>query len=346
MPSQLAEKRVPSLERRYAPSRGRSYWIFPDGRIGVDPAKQGVVPYTLVTEPNTVTVPGATDMTASLLAGGLAVQPVPMPVDNKGPVECIYITSTGRKKSDGTPVDDYTVSVFDPDGRYVLSNRDIHVKTMAGGFGSALGAGQGSALSSAGGRPMILPESFFLEPTRNGKALFIGFRNLTTDDIEVRFAFHGVRFYHLKPYKEALREKRELFGADRICTPFFYTTDRDILLAADANDEYQIRITDDADAEIFKLAHERTNPYLVRFKEQAGQRFLDNSGLGLLGVQNGIHSDLVFGDAEFPFILYESYYLEQNFKIKMQVVNTLVSAENRIFPTLISRRIAHVPEGW
>lgn len=335
----------------YAPVAGsRSYVIAKDPvtgkpRIEVDPAKRFIYPYTLVSEPEKIFVPRAEEMCPSVDAGGLVTEAVIFPIDNKGPFEVVYtefraIFLTGPNA--GQPTDDFTVAIFDPEMRPVLMNREIHASTIAGGFGSSpTGDGILPAAASAAGRPFVWPETFFMDPYAGGKALFMAYRNLTTEDIEVRWAFHGVRYYHPEPYESALAEKEKMVGPGRVSTPYFYTTDTNILLPGGDSFDFQIRITDEADVEIFKMTAKADFPFLWRIMERAGTRFLDNAGPSAAGGPNGIHSAMGFGNGEFPFILYETLYWEQNFKVLLRLVNSLTDQQNRIWPTFACRKITH-----
>lgn len=330
---------------QYAPLPGRSYVALPDGRIMVDPSKKDIWPYTLVTEPEAINVEAAIEMCPGKLAGGIVQEAAVLPIDNKGPFE---ITSAGfaaeftSGPNIGQATDQFMVALFDPGGRQVLMNREVHVRTIAGGFGSSIAAGFGTAASTAGGRPFIWPETFFMEPRKAEKAMFLAFRNLNTEAIKIKWAFHGIRYYNPNDYEAAIREKQELYGDGRVSSPYFYTTDTDVRLDGGANFDFQIRITDEADVEIFKMMKFSDFDFLWRFQEKGEGRFLDSAGRGLAGVANGAHSDFGWGDAEFPFIPFETLYLEQNYKLNLRLVNALTSNANRIFPTLFCRKIAHV----
>lgn len=333
---------------RIAPVKRASYVVLPDGRIQVDPAKKDIVPFWLTTEPEEITVPAAIEMCQGKLAGGIVEQPVAMPIDNKGPFEVVYssfnaIFTAGPNV--GQPTDQFTVIIFDPEFRPLLMNREIHARTIGGGFGSSpFGNTFGSgAIPSAGGRPFVWPETFFMEPTLGGKALFMGFRNLNTYPIKIRWTFAGVRYYHLRSYERAIREKECVYGKGRISWPYWYTTDTDVRLLGGESREFDIRMTDEADVEIVKMTHFSDFPFLWRLQEKAGKRFLDSSGPGVGGVIGGVHSDFGWGDGEFPFIPFESLYLERNYKLILQLSNSLTSNANRIFATLSCRKIAYAP---
>lgn len=335
------------IPERFAPIRRKSYMVDEAGRILVDPAKRHVSPFTLLTEPEEVEVPGADPMgTLStgqvLLRGGVVSQPAILPIDNKGPFELCYIHSVARftaGERSGQPASQYTVVVYDPEFQPLLMNREIHVRTMAGGFGSSLGDTFGNEpVNSAGGRPLVLPETLFMEPEDAGRAIMVGFRNLTGDPIKVRMTFHGIRYYDLASYRSARKEKEDMYGKGRTAWPYFLTTDTNINMAADATNDFDIRITDEADMEIFKAAKYSDAEFLFRLMEKAGSRFLDSGGTNVLG---SIHSSLGFGDAEFPFIPYETMYFERNYKLILRVSNTIGGGQNRIWPTFIGRRIGY-----
>lgn len=341
--------------QKYAPRGNRSYVLVPDGRGGVrievDPGKKFVVPFTLVSEPRVIEVPAAIPFTPgdmSLVRGGVVAQPAIFPIDNKGPFEICYSSfrAVNIINNQEVPTDQFMAIIFDPKYRPLLMNREIHARTMAGGFGDALATGMVPAIQSAGGRPFVWPETFFMEPDEKGSALFMGFRNLTQFPLRIQWAFHGLRYYHLNPFKEAMKEKQQLVGSGRISWPYFYTTDTDVVLAADEARDYDIRLTDEADVEIFKMTHYSDFPYLWRIMEKAGERFLDTAGQGAAGVPNGIHSDFGFGSGEFPFIPFETMYYEKDFKIVLSLVNRLTQNQNRIWNTFTCRKITHVGEQY
>lgn len=339
----------------YAPVGGsRSYVVTRDKQTGlpkieVDPAKRFIYPFVLTSEPEEIPVPAAIEMCPGTFAEGLVREAVIFPIDNKGPFEIVYsefhaFFTSGPNA--GQPMDQFTAVIFDPDGRPVLMNREIPATAFAGGFGDPLGAGFGSALSSAAGRPFVWPETFFMDPYNGGKALFMAFRNLTTEDIIVRWVFHGIRYYHPEPYEEAIKKKEVMYGPGRVSMPYWYTTDKNVILQpfGEPGDtfDFQVRITDEADVEVFKLTAKADAPFLSRIQEKAGKRHLDNSGQGVGGIGNGVHSSLMWGTGEFPFIPFETIYWEQNTKIMLTLTNALSDERNNIFPVLSCRKIGHV----
>lgn len=346
-------RKSPSLVQHWAPLRGSSFVRSDEKnpitglpRLMVDPKKKFITPYTLVSEPEEILVPAATLMCPGVFAGGGVGQPVIFPLEDKGAFEIFYSSFAARFASGpdaGLPTDQFMVVIFDPaseEKEPLLMNREVHARTMGGGFGDPLGAGFETAIQSAGGRPLVWPETFFLDPSRGSKALFMGYRNLSEHPIIVRWAFHGVMYYRDGDYEERLAEKEEMYGKNKIVLPYFYTTDTNVRLAAGAAFDFDMRVTDEADVEIFKFNKFSDFDFLYRLQEKQGKRFLDTAGLlTAAGGVNGVHSDFGWGDAEFPFIPYETLYFEKNSKLKITFANTLTDQMNRIFPTLVCRKI-------
>ncbi len=339
-------RKTPTLVQHSSPLRGTSYVLGPDGRVAVDPKKRHITPFTLVSEPEEILVPAATLMCPGVFAGGAVGNPVIFPIEDKGKFEVCYTSFSARFASGpnaGQPTDQFMAVIFDPEMEPLLMNREIHARTLAGGFGDPLAAGFESAFQSAGGRPLVWPETFFMDPKAGWKALFMGFRNLNVDPIIVRWAFHGLMYYDDEEFDKAVAKKAEMFGTGKVSFPYFFTTDTNVRLAAGGTFDFDLRLTDEADVEVFKLCAYSDFPFLSRFQEKVGKRQLDTAGpLTTLGAPNGVHSDLVWGDGEFPFIPYETLYFEKNSKLIITFANSLTNQMNRIFPTLICRKIHDV----
>jgi hypothetical protein len=320
----------------------------PDGRIIVDPGKKYIVPFSLVTEPATVLVSGASDMGSGLVAGGTIMSAggymmvtVPMPID-RYPFEICFASAFATIASGrlaGMQTDQFTIKIFDAGQRSTIQNDEIHYKTLCGGFGSpGVGLGMGPWVQSAGGRPFIWKETLLLDPGGKERAIFVQFRNLTTEDINIRFCLHGVRYYAASAFDDVVKMKEQMAGPGKISWPYFYTLDQaGVLLDPNQSRDFDIRLTDESGVEIFTMTKESTNPFLWRLQEKVGQRYLDNSGPAAGG--GGIHCDFGFGDGEFPFIPFESMYMEQDDKLMLTLSNTLSQIQNHVFVTFHARKI-------
>jgi hypothetical protein len=347
-------RKSPGMVQHWAPTRGSSY-VLRSGKNGhpgvtVDPRKKYITPFTLVSEPEEILVPAAHLMCPGVFSGGAVPQAVVFPLESKGPFEICYTHFSAKFATGpnaGMPTDQFMVVIFGSEIREkepLLMNREIHASTMAGGFGDPLASGIVTPLQSAGGRPLVWPETLFLDPSRDENALFMGYRNLTTEDILVRWAFHGVLYYDEQDYVARVTEKAEMAGPGKTALPYFYTPDTNVRLAGGESFNFDMRITDEADLEIFKQAVFSDFPFLWRFQEKLGKRQLDNAGLDAVRNPNGVHSSMGWGTGEFPFIPYETLYMQRNTKLMLQFTNSLTDEMNRIFPTLICRKIEDVKD--
>jgi len=345
-------RKTPGMVQHWAPSRGSSYVMGKDRNgqpgIKVDARKKYVTPFTLVSEPEEILVPAAHLMCPGVYAGGAVPQAVVFPLESKGPFEICYSHFSAKFASGpnaGQATDQFMVVIFGSDiaeKEPLLMNREVHARTMAGGFGDPLGAGFETAFQSAGGRPLVWPETLFLDPSRNEDALFMGYRNMSIYPILVRWAFHGVLYYDEDDYVARMDEKSAMAGPGKVAMPFFYTPDTNVRLAGGASFNFDMRITDEADVEIFKQTVFSDFPFLWRFQEKLGKRQLDNAGLTAAGAPNGVHSSFGWGDGEFPFIPFETLYMQRTSKLILQFTNSLTDQMNRIFPTLVCRKIEDV----
>jgi hypothetical protein len=341
-------RKTPQMVQHWSPSRGSSYVLQGGkggGGVAVDSHKKYITPFTLTSEPEEILVPAGELMCPGVYAGGVVPQAVVFPLETKGPFEICYTAFTAKYASGpnaGQPTDQFMVVIFGSDVKGkepLLMNREIHASTMAGGFGDPLANGVVPALQSAAGRPFVWPETLFLDPSRDEAALFMGYRNLSVYDILVRWVFHGVLYYDENDYTARIGEKQAMAGPGKVALPYFYTPDTNVRLAGGQTFNFDMRITDEADVEIFKQAVFSDYPFLWRFQEKLGKRQLDNAGLDASGNPNGVHSSFGWGTGEFPFIHYETLYMQRNTKLMLQFTNSLTDQMNRIFPTLVCRKI-------
>ena len=288
------------------------------GQVRVNPVKKYLRPYWLVTEPNVVPLPNPTvDPRPSA--------PIPMLIDNQGPLEIYY----SMFQSDGP----FTITMFDAEERRILSNRELHIRTFAG----------------TAERPLIWPEPLILHPEYHGKVVFVQFRNLAfgLDTNNVRFTLHGRRLFHYESPPEVMTAWREYCYNRRWSEPYFLTTDTNLVvtvpMGAGAIQSRTMRVTDDADFEWFKSMI-ATNPEVaapnffdVRLREVANQRPLMN---------DFIRGQMFFGDENLfltgtlPMNLFEPTLFERNYKLELSIRQAIAS-NFEYFPTFIGRKIFH-----
>ena len=284
------------------------------GKIYVDAFKRHAKPYWLSTEPKEQTILAAD--------GNPQTFPIVMPTDRQGPVEIDYsfFQSTG----------DFSVTIIDPDGRPLLMNREIHVRTMCSGGGTP-----GLSPASAG-RPFIWPEPWFLQPKEGRRNFMVSFRNLSGADNTIRFVFHGRRFYHQASPTGVVKRYERYFGERPITSPYFYTTNQEAKIPAGSavgtEFEFNIRIFDDSDAVFYKMTSVQDQPYEFKLIEQSTGRELMTDWVR---VENG------FGNAELPFIMFEPIWWESGTKLTLKIRSLVLDNDNDqiIWPTFVATRI-------
>lgn len=284
-----------------------------NGRIYLDPFKRFAKPYWLTTEPKTTLLTPATGTFRSV--------PVVMPTDRQGPVEIdySYFQSTG----------DFALTIFDPDNRPMLMNREIHIRTIASGFNT-------QGLGAPAGRPFIWPEPWFLNTGEGRRNFQVGFLNLTNADNTIRLAFHGRRFYYQASPADVRERYEKYYKGRALTTPYFYTTDQECRIPAGTPAgtviDFFIRIRDDSDALFYKFTSVQNFPYEVKLVEQSNQKELSTD---FVRVENAA------GDGELPFPFFEPMYFERGYKLTFRVRTLTQEQEDLlIWPTFTCSHIA------
>lgn len=249
-----------------------------------------------------------TEPASVVLAGGAVSDPVIMPIDTQGHFEAFYVVgqSTGA----------YTISIFDPATSkfWHQLGRELHSDTITGNAQ----------------RPFILPESYFFNVEDAARSLVLRFRDLTGLPNTIFFALHGRRIYHREAPPEVQMKFRDMYQRKERTQVYFLTTDAPVVLAGGAtNVQVPIRNTDEGDMEVFKLSASSTGPFSFRIRERANNRTLSNEV---------VHSADGWGTGQFPFVFPETWVIERNFQVILEL-NDLSGAPNTIFFTLAGRKL-------
>ena len=233
-----------------------------------------------------------------------------MNIDYQGHFEAFYFLyqSTG----------DFLISIFDNGTRRLLMNDEIHIATIAG----------------TAQRPFILPESYFFNTEDAGTSLIVKFRDISGANNSIRFAIFGRRFYHKEATPDIQKKIYEKFGRLERTNLYFLTTEGGaISLSPGGSTRALIRNTDEAETEIFKLTAVSTGAFKFKMKDSATGRYFMN---------DYIHSNLAFGNGQYPFILSgaETLIFVRNYQAEIEIVD-LSGAANTIYLTLTGRRLYH-----
>jgi hypothetical protein len=137
-----------------------------------------------------------------------------------------------------------------------------------------------------------------------------------------------------------IQKKFEDYFQTKERTSLFYLAPEDqivsVLPGATFNTEF--RVTSDAYFEIVKLLGfgfkhgDPTTPVLFKFKltEYASGRSL---------MTDYVRGEDGWGSAQYPFIPYESYLLERDYRIKLELINVDIALTGDFYLTMIGRRI-------
>jgi len=272
------------------------------GIVYLNELKRHVKPFFLVPQD----LGNATGALA-LLAGGTNV--AILTPDQNGPFEGFYFTVERNGPA--------TVRINDTGFRRDLMNRDIHVDTIM-------------TPAPGGQRPSILPESLWLEQRH---ALSLTFTDISGAAQAIRPVLHGRKFF-LKQATPGMANKfiarRQL--QRRVTTPYWYTTDAAVALAAGAvGTRANMTISEEGHFVVQKITCVSTGPFDFRIVD--GRTGTALSGSILMSNMSAT------GTARFPYVLPEPWFIERNTQLVLEFNNTNALGANNIFMTFSGRRI-------
>lgn len=283
------------------------------GRIGVNPLKMFVRPFTLTTD----------EYTTTLLPNAIS-NPIPMLIDGKGHFEVFWASYYSDQS------ERFTVKLFDHENRMLLQNRELHIDSIASGGGATAQIEGALAAAGTGGRQYRWPESLWIDSKAGGKTISVVFRNLSSSTQIIKFVLHGLRWFHTQAPSKVADRMEEIRLLRARTMPFFYTTETNVYLATGASGSYDIRFTDEAWTEWVKSTVQSTHHFNVQIREKMTRKFF---------MARQMREDLVFGSGELPFILWESSLFEPGYKLTFDLADIATSqAANTIWLTLGCRK--------
>jgi len=301
------------------------------GKVIVNPLKKWVYPYTLVTDPASIT-----------LNPGDVSDPIPMVIDGKGHFE-IFDAFYQSSQPQG-----FTVTLFDPNSfgenaRPILMNREIHVSSIASGGGVVLPLSGAFGTSTSAGRPYRWSESYWMDVShpKKGAMIVAVFHNLSSSQNTIRFALHGRRWFFAQGEYEVMQRMEEIFRGRPRTMPYFWTTDEPVSLTGRGSQNYQMRFGDESWTELHRMSAVSSGLFTtLLYETDSGQTFI---GYQDGGNPNAIRSDLMYGSGEFPLVLAESTLLEPNMKLTLGLTD-VSGSPNTIWTTFAGRKVFADPE--
>lgn len=237
-------------------------------------------------------------------------------IDSQGDFDWAYLVgvSTGA----------YVVSFIDVGKNRNLSNVPIHSSLIVG----------------SGQRPFKLPEPYFLNVGASQRNVQCIIRDISGAPNTVRLAMYGRRFYTNEADPDVSVGIRRALGEGERCYSYFLaplesdqTTGAPPVCPPLGTQVLTLQSDAGSDTELTKLMAASTGPFSVRILDQSKNKFLQS---------DTVHSNMQFGNAEFPFILADSFLLERQKFLIFQITD-LSGAPNTIYLAGAGKRLTFRP---
>jgi hypothetical protein len=217
----------------------------------------------------------------------------------------------------------FMVEFFDPGTSRRLQNRPVHSSTIVG----------------VAARQFRLPEPYFFNIGDAQRQLKCYLRDLSGSQNTVRLNLVGRRIYHKEAPPDVALDLDRIFGYGSRTYSYFLVpneTKNDgtvTPVSASGTASFTFESDASADTEVQKLMVASTGAFSFTLRERATNRQL---------MPNSVHSQNGWGNAEFPFYFADSYLLERQKQIIMDVTD-LSGSQNYIYPVMASRRLQLIP---
>lgn len=217
----------------------------------------------------------------------------------------------------------YLLEFFDPGSQRMLQNKPIHSSCIVG----------------VAQRQFYLPEPYFFNIGDAQRQLKCYLRDLTGSTNTVRLNLIGRRIYHKEAPPDVAIDLEKMFGYGSRTYSYFLvpneTKSDGAVTPVTANGTASFTFESDAsaDTEVKKLMVKSTGAFTFTLRERATNRLL---------MPNPVHSQNAWGNAEFPFYWADTYLLERQKQIIMDVTD-LSGSNNYIYPVMAARRLQLIP---
>jgi len=273
------------------------------GLVSINELKKYVTPWQLVPQDlNNITgilvVPAGTTRQLNLIP------------DQNGPFEGMFLTAdvAGGLMS---------VVIHDTGFNRDLMNRPVLVQTIM-------------TPTPGGQNVFLLPETLWLEQQHS---LLLSFTDLSALANSVRPVLHGRKFW-LRQARAGLADK---FVAQRrqqrqVTTPYFYTTDAAVNLAAAAvGTRANITVSAEGHFVAHKITCWSTGPFEYQIIDGENGQSLSGSIF--------VANTQATGTAANPYVLPEPWFIERNRQLVLRMNNLFAGGANQVFFTMSGRRI-------
>ncbi len=219
----------------------------------------------------------------------------------------------------------FSLEFFDPSTNRLLQNRPVHSNTIVG----------------VAARQFLLPEPYFFNVGDSQRVLQAVLRDLSGSTNTVRLNLVGRRIYHKEAPPDVALDLQKTFGQGGRTYAYFLTpneTKQDgtvTPVGANLTASFTFESDASADTEIKKLMAKSTGAFSFTIRERDTNRLL-------MPINGNIHSQNGWGNAEFPYILPDTYLLERQKQLIVDVTD-LSGSTNYIYMTMAARRLQLIP---
>ena len=287
----------------------------PDGQpiegLGINPIKPHVRAYWLA-DPNqeTITLAAAS---APQIPG--AQSELNFLIDSQGHFDWASIV--------GVSTSDYLLEFFDPGSQRRLQNRPIHSACIVGN----------------GQRQFFLPEPYFFNIGGSQRQLKCYLRDLSGAPNTVRLNLLGRRIYHKEAPPDVALDLQKKFGFGSRTYSYFLSPNETKVdgtvtpVVGNGTSTFTFEADASADTEIQKLMVKSTGAFKFTLRERATNRLL---------MPNSVHSTNGWGSNFFPFYFDDTYLLERQKQLLMDVTD-LSGSTNYLYLAMAARRLQLIP---
>lgn len=267
----------------------RSYSVLEDGNYEFNDLLFGVRPYYLTPENSQVNPSHPEQITVA--ANGTSVRQSLFCVD-EGSFEGDYLTAEYGTDASGNPLY-MKVDILDDVSGRPITGQPCHITTLFG----------------TGQRPLVLPESVFLDKK---EALVIQIYDLSGSTNWIRPVLHGQRIFTERMRDRSLDEYREKrIIRKRYIRPYICPTDDDISLTGGSGNRTEVQYSNDAVGHfvVKKLTYFSSYPFKFRIWDESGQQL----------TRSWVHATAGLGTAQYPFLLYGSLAIRARGIVRVEV---------------------------
>ena len=196
----------------------------------------------------------------------------------------------------------YEITIIDQGRKHSWMNRPIQIDTIAG----------------SAQRPFILPVTYFLNVEKGTRQLSVIVTDLSGNQNTIRLALVGRAFFIKQAPQDVRQAITRKFGIkERVLTYMLTTAQAQMAIATATQTRVEFIVPSDYPMELMKMTAssiDTTTGLAAPFEFE----MIDYSSGRRYSQENlRIHSNLGWGNAQYPYIPFESFFLPRNYRLMM-----------------------------